>query len=62
MQTVLKDLDARMNSALAALGKDFASVRTGRASAALLDPIRVDYYGNPTPINQMFSRSTSLTI
>ena len=58
MQTVLKDLDARMNSALEALGKDFASVRTGRASAALLDPIRVDYYGNPTPINQMASLST----
>jgi ribosome recycling factor len=58
MQTVLKDLEARMNSALDALGKDFASVRTGRASTALLDPIRVDYYGNPTPINQMASVST----
>jgi ribosome recycling factor len=58
MQTVLKDLEARMTSALEALGKDFASVRTGRASTALLDPIRVDYYGNPTPINQMASVST----
>jgi ribosome recycling factor len=58
MQTVLKDLEARMTSALEALGKDFASVRTGRASTALLDPIRVDYYGNPTPINQMASLST----
>ena len=58
MQTVLKDVEARMASALEALGKEFASVRTGRASAALLDPIRVDYYGNPTPINQMASIST----
>jgi ribosome recycling factor len=57
-QTVLKDMEARMTSALDALGKDFASVRTGRASTALLDPIRVDYYGNPTPINQMSSVST----
>ena len=58
MQTVLKDLESRMTSALDALGKDFASVRTGRASTALLDPIRVDYYGTPTPINQMASVST----
>jgi ribosome recycling factor len=57
-QTVLKDMEGRMTSAIDALGKDFASVRTGRASTALLDPIRVDYYGNPTPINQMASVST----
>jgi len=57
-QTVLKDMEARMTSAIDALGKDFASVRTGRASTALLDPIRVDYYGNPTPISQMASVST----
>jgi ribosome recycling factor len=58
MQTVLKDMEARMNNALEALSKEFASVRTGRASTALLDSIRVDYYGNPTPINQMASVST----
>ena len=57
-QTVLKDMEGRMTSAIDALGKDFASVRTGRASTALLDPIRVDYYGTPTPINQMASVST----
>jgi ribosome recycling factor len=57
MQQVLKDLDAHMNTALEALGREFASVRTGRASTALLDPIRVDYYGNPTPISQMASVS-----
>ena len=43
MQTVLKDVEARMNTALEVLGREFASVRTGRASTALLDPIRVDY-------------------
>src|ERR687892_500145 len=57
-QAVVKDMEARMTSAIDALGKDFASVRTGRASTALLDPIRVDYYGNPTPISQMASVST----
>src|SRR5882762_3758398 len=58
MQDVLKDVDARMNAAIDALGREFASVRTGRASAALLDTIRVDYYGTPTPVNQMASVST----
>jgi len=57
-QQALKDMEARMTSAIDALGKDFASVRTGRASTALLDPIRVDYYGSPTPISQMASVST----
>jgi ribosome recycling factor len=58
MQAVLKDVDTRMNAALEALSRDFATVRTGRASTALLDAVRVDYYGNPTPINQMASVST----
>ena len=58
MQDVLKDVDARMNAAIDALTREFASVRTGRASTALLDMIRVDYYGTPTPVNQMASVST----
>jgi ribosome recycling factor len=58
MQTVLKDVDARMNAVLEALGREFATVRTGRASTSLLDSIRVDYYGTPTPISQMASIST----
>src|SRR5438874_2300162 len=57
MQTVLKDLDTRMNSALDVLSREFVGVRTGRASAGLLDSIRVDYYGNSTPISQMASVS-----
>jgi ribosome recycling factor len=58
MQTVLKDVDTRMGAALDALGREFATVRTGRASVALLDAVRVDYYGTPTPVNQMASVST----
>jgi ribosome recycling factor len=57
MQTVLKDVEARMTVALDTLGREFATVRTGRASAGLLDGVRVDYYGTPTPVNQMASVS-----
>jgi ribosome recycling factor len=42
-----------MQKSLESLSKDFASLRTGRASASLLDKIRVDYYGAETPINQV---------
>ena len=55
MQNVLKDVDARMKAALEALGREFASIRTGRASPNLLDSVRADYYGTPTPLNQMAS-------
>jgi ribosome recycling factor len=57
MQVVLKDLETRMNAAIDVLSREFAGVRTGRASAGLLDSIRVDYYGNATPISQMASVS-----
>ena len=55
MQNLLKDIDTRMTAAVDSLGREFATVRTGRASTGLLDAIRVDYYGTPTPINQMAS-------
>ena len=57
MQNVLKDLDTRMKAALESLGRELAAIRTGRASANLLDSVRADYYGNPTPVNQMASVS-----
>jgi ribosome recycling factor len=47
----------RMDGAIDALKKDFGAVRTGRASLALLDGIMVDYYGNPTPLQQVASLS-----
>lgn len=50
------DLDAlqrRMDGAMNALRTEFASLRTGRASAAILEPIQVDAYGQMTPINQL---------
>jgi ribosome recycling factor len=57
MQNVLKDLDSRMKAALESLGREFAAIRTGRASANLLDGVRADYYGTPTPVSQMASVS-----
>lgn len=47
------DLERRMDGAIASLRTEFASLRTGRASASMLDPIMVDAYGSPTPINQV---------
>lgn len=55
MQALMKDMEARMQAALDAVVREFATVRTGRASASLLDNVRVDYYGTPTPVNQMAS-------
>lgn len=50
---ILMNAEEKMEKALSALGDNFASVRTGRANAMLLDRIKVEYYGVPTPINQM---------
>jgi ribosome recycling factor len=57
VQAVQKDAETRMQGALDALGREFAGVRTGRASAALLEGVRVDYYDTPTPLNQVASVS-----
>lgn len=53
MQEQKKKATERMNSAIESLKKDIASIRTGRASLSLLDGIKIDYYGTPTPINQV---------
>lgn len=47
------DLKRRMDGALESVRKEFGGLRTGRASASLLEPIKVDAYGSPTPINQV---------
>ncbi|MGH7324474.1 MAG: ribosome recycling factor [Candidatus Rokuibacteriota bacterium] len=57
MQALVKDIEGRMNGAIDTLTREFASVRTGRASAGLLETVRVDYYGTPTPVPQMASVS-----
>ena len=52
---VLKDMQHRMHGAIDALHREFKSLRTGRANAAMLDTVMVDYYGTPTPIAQVAS-------
>ncbi|AUN15090.1 ribosome recycling factor [[Clostridium] sordellii] len=50
---VKKQLDEKMNKTIEALKKEFTTIRAGRANAQMLDKVRVDYYGTPTPVNQV---------
>ncbi|WP_134724646.1 ribosome recycling factor [Paracoccus luteus] len=47
------DIERRMKGAMDSLRHEFSSLRTGRASASMVDPIMVDAYGSPTPLNQI---------
>ena len=53
LDDVKSDADERMSKSLVALDAAFARIRTGRAHPKLLDGINVDYYGTPTPLNQV---------
>ena len=53
MKEQMKKAEEKMQKTLAALDKEFAAIRAGRANPAVLDKVAVDYYGVPTPINQM---------
>ena len=55
---ILKDYDVKMQKTVDVVVSDFASVRAGRANAAVLDKIAVDYYGSATPINQVAAISS----
>lgn len=50
---ISKDAEDGMKKAIEAFKRDLAKVRTGRATTAMLDGIKVDYYGTPTPVNQV---------
>ncbi len=52
-EPIIRELRRRMDGALEVLRKEFAGLRTGRASASLLDPVMVEAYGNPMPLNQV---------
>ncbi len=52
-QSILKDMEERMSKAIHTLKKDLTTLRTGRATPAILDKVMVDYYGAPTPISQL---------
>ncbi|MFH1406449.1 MAG: ribosome recycling factor [Candidatus Omnitrophota bacterium] len=52
-QTLVHDAEDKMKKALEVTSKEFATIRTGRASPALVENIKVEYYGNPTPLRQL---------
>jgi ribosome recycling factor len=52
---ITKDTEEGMKKAIEAFKRDLAKIRTGRASTALLDGVKVEYYGTPTPLNQVAS-------
>ena len=49
----IDELQRRMEGAMTSLRHEFASLRTGRASASMVEPVMVEAYGQPTPINQV---------
>src|SRR3990172_5892467 len=53
MKTLIADAKTRMDASLETVRRELAAMRTGRASRAMLDGIRVDYYGTATPLNQV---------
>jgi len=56
-EDVVKELQARIAKTLDDLKRDLQKIRTGRANVGMLDGVRVDYYGTPTPLNQLASLS-----
>ncbi len=59
METVFALAEEKMGKTVSVLKAEYASIRAGRANASVLDKIRVDYYGTPTPINQMAAVSVA---
>ncbi|HEY7412774.1 MAG TPA: ribosome recycling factor [Vicinamibacteria bacterium] len=58
IKQLTSDAKSRMDHSVETVRKDLAGLRSGRASLSMLDGIRVDYYGNPTPLNQVGNLST----
>ena len=58
MLEALKSYEAKMSKSIDSVAADFAAVRAGRANASVLDRIMVDYYGSPTPIQQIAAISS----
>lgn len=59
MEKVFAMVEEKMGKTVSLLNAEFASIRAGRANSAVLDKIKVDYYGTPTPINQMAAVSVA---
>ena len=58
ISNLISDAKQRMNTSVEAVRRELSAMRTGRASLAMLDGVRVDYYGTPTPLNQVGNLST----
>lgn len=58
IEKVLKEAEDKMKKTIEATRREFATIRTGRASSALVDSVKVDYYGSPTPLKQLATIST----
>ncbi len=59
MQAQLKKADESMNKRVDHMCKEFSEIRAGRANPAVLDKVKVDYYGTPTPVNQLAAVSVT---
>ena len=59
METVFAKTEERMGKAIDSLNRDYAAIRAGRANPGVLDKVEIDYYGVPTPINQVAAVSIS---
>ncbi len=57
-ESIEKDMKHRMEAALSVLASNFSKLRTGRAHSSLVEDIKVAYYGNPTPLNQVANINT----
>jgi ribosome recycling factor len=57
LEEIIQEVKSSMDSTLEALRRDFAAIRTGRASTAMIEHLKVDYYGNQSPINQVATLS-----
>lgn len=58
IDSILKDAEEKMNKAVEVAREDFSTIRAGRASVAMFNKILVDYYGSPTPIQQVATIQT----
>lgn len=58
LPSILKETESKMQKALEAVSREFSTLRTGRASPILVEGVRVEYYGTPTPLKQLASVSS----
>ena len=62
MNEIINDIKPKMQKSIDSLMHEFNKIRTGRANPNILDTVKIDYYGNPTPISQAAVSYTHLTL